>query len=40
MGRMKEIFTELQNKYGKNLEHAPKGFSTEDYLKKKANEKK
>lgn len=38
MGRMKEIYTELQNKYGKNLEGAPVNFSMEDYLIKKSEE--
>ena len=36
MGRMKEIYTDLQNKYGKNLEDAPVDFSIEDHLKKVA----
>ena len=31
---MKEIYTDLQNKYGKNLEDAPVDFSIEDHLKK------
>lgn len=35
MGRIKEIFTELQNKYGKNLEDMPKGMSLEDILQQK-----
>ena len=38
MGRVKEIFIELQNQYGQNLEDAPEGFSMEDYLKRKADE--
>ena len=38
MGRMKEIFTELQNQYGENLEDAPVDFSMEDYLIQKAEE--
>ena len=40
MGRMKEIFIELQNEYGQDLEFAPVDFSMEDYLKKKAQETK
>lgn len=38
MGRMKEIFTELQNEYGQNLEYAPVNFSIENYLRQKAQE--
>ena len=38
MGRMKEVYTELQNKYGENLEDAPKDFSMENYLKELADE--
>lgn len=38
MGRMKEVYTELQNKYGENLEDAPKDFSMENYLKELAEE--
>jgi len=38
MGRMKELFTELQNEYGQNLEFAPVDFSMEAYLKQKAQE--
>ena len=36
MGRMKEIYTDLQNKYGQNLEDAPVDFSIEDHLRKVA----
>lgn len=35
---MKELFIELQNEYGQNLEFAPLDFSMEDYLKQKAQE--
>lgn len=38
MGRMKEIYTDLQNKYGENLEDAPIGFCVENYLRKKEQE--
>lgn len=38
MGRVKEIFIELQNQYGQNLEDAPVDFSMDDYLKMKADE--
>lgn len=38
MGRMKELFTELQNEYGQNLEDAPVDFSMEDYLRQRAYE--
>ena len=38
MVRMKDIWIELQNLYGVNLEYAPEGFSVEDYLKEKAKE--
>lgn len=38
MGRIKEIFIELQNQYGQNLEDAPVDFSMDDYLKMKADE--
>jgi len=30
---MKEIFTEMQEKYGENLENMPAGMTTEKYLK-------
>ncbi len=36
---MKDIWIELQNIYGVNLEDAPEGFSVEDYLKKKVEDK-
>ena len=39
MARMKDIWIELQNLYGLNLEDAPEGFSFEDYLKDRENEK-
>ena len=29
---MKEVYIELQNKYGEDLENAPKDFSMEKYL--------
>jgi hypothetical protein len=32
MGRMKDLFIELQNEYGYNLEDLPEGFSMEEYL--------
>ncbi len=38
MAKMKEIFIELQNQYGENLEDLPKDFSMEDYLIEKAKE--
>jgi len=33
MGRMKEVYIELQNQYGEDLENAPKDFSMENHLK-------
>lgn len=39
MARMKDIWIELQNLYGLNLEDAPEGFSIEDYLKDREKEK-
>lgn len=38
MGRMKELYTELQNEYGQNLEGAPENFSMENYLRQKSQE--
>lgn len=35
---MKELYTDLQNQYGQNLEDAPSNFSMEAYLKQKAQE--
>lgn len=35
---MKEIFIELQNEYGQDLEYTPVDFSMEAYLKQKAQE--
>lgn len=35
MSRMKELYTELQNKYGQNLEDATIDFSVDNYLRKK-----
>lgn len=35
MGKMKEIFMELQEKYGHNLENIDDEFSYEEYLSKK-----
>jgi hypothetical protein len=40
MGKMKEIFMELQEQYGENLENLPDNFSQEEYLDKRANEMK
>lgn len=34
---MKDIYTDLQNEYGQNLENAPVGFSVDEYLKEVAN---
>lgn len=36
MARMKEIYTDLQNQYGMNLEYAPVDFSLDEYLKEVA----
>lgn len=36
MGRMKEVYIELQNQYGEDLENAPKDFSMENHLKELA----
>jgi len=33
MGRMKEVYIDLQNQYGENLERAPEDFSMENHLK-------
>jgi hypothetical protein len=38
MGKMKELFTELQNQYGQNLEDAPVDFSMDNYLRQKSQE--
>jgi len=38
MGRMKEIFMEIQEQYGENLEDAPVDFSMDEYLQKRAEE--
>ena len=32
MGKLKEIYIDLQNKYGVNLEDAPNDFSIDSYL--------
>jgi hypothetical protein len=32
MGRMKDLFIDLQNDYGYNLEDLPEGFSMEEYI--------
>lgn len=32
MGRIKDLFIELQNKYGENMEDLPANFSMEEYL--------
>ena len=32
MGRMKELFIEMQNEYGQELEGLPEGFDAEKYL--------
>lgn len=36
MARMKEIYSDLQNQYGQDLEYAPVGFSVDEYLKEVA----
>ena len=33
MGRMKDVFIDLQNQYGENLERAPEDFAMENHLK-------
>jgi hypothetical protein len=38
MGRIKDVFIELQNKYGQDLEDMPKGFSMDEYLSSKSKE--
>ena len=38
MGRVKDLFIELQNEYGYELEYLPEGFDTEKYMKEKAQE--
>lgn len=38
MGRIKDIFIDLQNAYGENLEDLPKGFSLEKYIADKKSE--
>lgn len=38
MGHIKELFIDLQNEFGLNLENMPEDFSTEDYLKERAKE--
>jgi hypothetical protein len=38
MARMKELYLELQTKYGGNLEDLPENFSMEEFLKQKAEE--
>lgn len=40
MGKMKEIFMELQEQYGDNLENLPDNFSQEEYLDKRVKEMK
>ncbi len=39
MGRMKDLFIDLQNDYGYNLEDLPEGYSTEEYIAAAINEK-
>jgi hypothetical protein len=36
MGRIKDLFIELQNKYGENMEDLPAKFSMEEYLLEKS----
>lgn len=38
MGYMKELFIDLQNEFGLNLENMPEDFSMEDFLKEKSEE--
>jgi len=38
MAKMKELYLELQNKYGVDFEDLPENFSMEDFLKQKAEE--
>jgi len=40
MGRMKDLYIDLQNEYGQNLEDLPEGFSMEEYIDSYVNEKK
>jgi hypothetical protein len=39
MGAIKNLFIELQNEYGMNLEFLPKDFDIQKYMQEKANEK-
>ena len=39
MGRMKDLYIDLQNEYGQNLEDLPEGFSMEEYVEKAMQEK-
>ena len=38
MAKIKEIFLELQNQFGLDLEDMPQDFSMDEYLKKRAEE--
>lgn len=40
MGKMKEIFMELQEQYGENLETMPVDFSYDEYLNSKSQDRK
>jgi len=37
---MKDLYIELQNEFGQNLEDLPEGFSMEEYVDSYVNEKK
>lgn len=39
MGAIKNLFIELQNEYGANLEFLPEDFDMQKYIQEKANEK-
>jgi hypothetical protein len=36
---MKDLYIDLQNEYGQNLEDLPEGFSMEEYIEKSIQEK-
>lgn len=38
MGKMKDLFIDLQNQFGLNLEDMPEDFSMDNYIAEKAKE--
>jgi len=38
MGKMKDLFIDLQNQFGLNLENMPEDFSMENYVAERAKE--